>query len=241
MTNPKPSAERCAGTGLVNPALAYSLGRHPHDKPFLWPSPKSPGTFTALDPLPPSSLFIAEPWVEGEGQPSVTLNPNKQRGGFEPGLPYFTTGVKNSTGLFEKSPDFFKTVHAGGAGREKEEEEVRRAEREEWEKRVVVEDKVMRVTLPRGPDKPNQVDKFSNMLIGEPKKKSFKDTNFPPPPFSIFKASEQHNKQRAVQVSADRSKFDSTKSVGETDFDRYKVLSKSLVASPASKPLNDDI
>lgn len=194
------------------------------------------------NPLPPSSLFITEPWVEGEGQPSVSLNPNSQRGGFERGLPIFSTVVKNASGLFETNPEFLKTVHSGGVGREKEEEAVRRAEKEEWEKRVVVEDKVLRVTLPRGPDRPAQVDKFKSILHGQPKKKSIKDTHVPPPPFSIFKASEQHNKQRTVEAAKDRSKFDPTLSVGESDFDRYKVVlpPKSFVARQA-KPNSDDL
>ena len=231
LTHPKPSAERCAGTGLVDPTLAPTLGRHPHGKPFLWPSPKSPGTYTALDPVPPPGLFISLPWVEGEGAPSATLNPNQQRGGYEPGLPYFNSTVNNATGIFEKNPEYFKTVHIGGAGREKEEEATKRAEREAWENKVVVEDKVMRLTLPRT-DRVCQVDRLNIMLQGQPKKKSFKDTHVPPPPLSIFKASEQHNKQRTVEAGKDRGKFDPTKSTGEDDFDRFRPPVKSLVASP---------
>lgn len=238
-SHPKPSAERCAGTGLVNPQEASLLGRHPHSKPFLWPSPKVPGTFASLE-AGPTSLFIAEPWIEGEAQGGGGGGggPNDVRGGYEPGLPLFNTNVKNPAGIFEPHPEvYFKTVHSGGEGRAKEEAETRLKEKEEWQKKVVVSDVHFKATIPRGPDKVAQVDKFKGILRDATTqvKSPSKIPLDPPPPLSIFTPSD--TRQATQALSGDTRKFDPSLSMAPVDFERYKVVLPSMMSQVAKPPV----
>ncbi|EFJ51584.1 hypothetical protein VOLCADRAFT_87751 [Volvox carteri f. nagariensis] len=59
-----------------------------------------------------------------------------------------------------------------------------RADAEEWRRRLVVADPVMRTTLPQKPAKPAQTDRLAPLLHGDPIKKGFKISHAPPAPIN---------------------------------------------------------
>ncbi len=101
---------------------------------------------------------LGDAWTEGERFTPLQLRGN------DPSLAPFATTVKNATGTFERKPEFFHTVFLGGEGKLKEEAEVVRREQEDWARRVVVADPVIRTTLPQRRSKPAQTDRVSHIL-----------------------------------------------------------------------------
>ena len=65
--------------------------------------------------------------------------------------------------IYPQTADYFKTVHAGGVGRAAEEAEDREREKSEWKSKLVVDDPVLRATLPIKP-KPSQTDRMTHLL-----------------------------------------------------------------------------
>jgi hypothetical protein len=84
-----------------------------------------------------------------------------------------------------QDPEYFKTVHMGGSGRAKEEEEDKLREHSLWKSKLVVVDPVMRTTLPTR-QKTSQVDRAKHILHDPPQKKGFKVAHLPPAPYSMF-------------------------------------------------------
>lgn len=82
-------------------------------------------------------------------------------------------GVTNGDG--SANVDYFRSVHLCGEGLRREMEEARRKEREDWEKKLVV-DKAQLKFLAHGnscsePGKPSQLDKIADILDGSARSK----------------------------------------------------------------------
>eukprot|EP00798_Chlamydomonas_sp_ICE-L_P018236 gene18236-24687_t len=170
----KPTRDREIIPGTISMKESMHKGWYPHQGPFRWPIPKEPGTYAAMAKKPSDFRVeqLADQWVEGEMFEGLQARPA------EPGLLPMITTVKNPTGQFNLDPEFVKTIHSGGKGREKELAEDKQKEKLEWHSKLVVDTPIMKVTLPLRP-KPSQTDRMNHILQDDPKKKGFKISHVP--------------------------------------------------------------
>jgi len=151
--------------------------RPPDDRPSFSTVNKRTAVEDAKPKLAPSEARVddlKEPWVPPEGSLFVNKpgEARSQRLRFAGG--HNATATRFESVFAENAKD--------KAAREAEE---KRLAREQWEKKVVVEDTQFRVACknPRGP--PHIIDKHRTMLDGEPKKASLKKVRMVPAPVSI--------------------------------------------------------
>ncbi|GAX72591.1 hypothetical protein CEUSTIGMA_g47.t1 [Chlamydomonas eustigma] len=215
--------------GCIPPEASLQRGWYPHSSTFKWPAPKEPGSFNKVANKPSDFRIeqLADSWVEAE-----MFRPLELRGN-DPSLPTMHTVVKNPAGTFGQDPEYFKTVHLGGTGRAKEEEEDKLKERSVWKSKLVVSDPVVRATLPTR-HKTAQVDRSKHILHDPPKKKGFKAAHVPPAPYSMFLA-EPHVQQGLVGGSLMReTKFNPSATVSaDKDFARDIAKDKRDLHKPA--------
>ncbi|KAG2498371.1 hypothetical protein HYH03_003630 [Edaphochlamys debaryana] len=172
--------------GLISRGDAVTRGWYPHPSPFRWPSPRRPEAYREISNKPSDYRVeeLAEPWEEGTLHRGIEFRGGPLPG-FGGGAPDFLTAIRgDQTGLFGTDAEYWKTVHLGGVGREAELQATRRAEAEDWRRRLVVADPVMRTVLPQLPLTVAQADKLAPLLKDEPSKKGFKIAHVPPAPIN---------------------------------------------------------
>jgi len=214
--------------GTIPAGESLARGWYPHGAPFKWPAPQDPGTF-ARHPHAPSQFRreqLAEPWAENELSAPLPLRP---AGGPEGSVPLVTT-VKNPGGLFGQDPAYWKTVHLGGEGRAKEEADRKAGEKAEWTRKLVVEDPVMRVTLPLRP-RPTQTDRVAHILADlPPKKKGFAVSHVDPAPYSMHLSEPWHEPKPAHGLRGPVDAHTFTRP--GTDFVRHLAIPKKATCKP---------
>ena len=110
-------------------------------------------------PLKPSGYRIEElcyPWLEGELSKPLSLR--KAIGYGAPFDIYF-----RDAGLFGKDRNFWKSVHSSGEALQKEIEDAMMREKQEWQRKVVVDD-VRFQSVSKFRKKIGQLDKMEGLL-----------------------------------------------------------------------------
>jgi len=182
---------------------------------------QDPGTFNQVHNKPTQYRVeqLTEPWVEGEQFSPLALR------GHDPSLQLFDVNVKNAAGTFEHDTNFFKTVFTSGAGRAKEEADIKAAEKAAWAAKVVGKTPVMHVTIPSRGDLPAQTDRVKHLLVDPPAKKGFKLAHVPPAPYSMYKG-DPYVSAHAATITRD-ARFDPAASMGASDFVHVVAKNKS--------------
>ncbi|GFR51407.1 hypothetical protein Agub_g13845, partial [Astrephomene gubernaculifera] len=182
--------------GTLGRQDAVCRGWYPHPTPFKWPAPRAPAEFRDL-PNKPSGFRVeqlSEPWED----PSSAFKPTASAAGAyggggggelsDPaweegrGRGEFRTVVRGEeNGLFGADRSYWLTIHGE---REAELRAAQVAAAEEWRRRLVVADPVMRTTLPQRPPRPAQADRFTPLLHDDPTKRGLKVSHAPAPPLN---------------------------------------------------------
>ncbi|KAF6251717.1 hypothetical protein COO60DRAFT_1644728 [Scenedesmus sp. NREL 46B-D3] len=233
--------------GTLAAPEALSRGWYPHERPFLWPAPRDPASYTQ-HPLKPSEYRVQELQQPFDEQGVL-------QGGLGSGTQPTAAGrtfdalVRPSpTGLFTQDAAFWQTVHMGGDGWEEQQVAAAAAAKAEWAAKVVVQDTAMHVVPGTGDRASAQADKYCNLLKGAPMKKGLKVGHVPPPPVSMHSqvpwqapplaaAGSTAGSTAAADsigaalkpriTSAEKSKW-----AGPSDFDAVGIRSRSVVAKP---------
>jgi len=154
--------------GTISAAEAKALNWCPHGAPFRWPAPKDPQSFRAHPKKPSDARAedLHEPWEEGKAMGE--LPPREGIDLIKEGKVPFVNMIQTG-GVLEKDPGYFKSVHLTGAGLAKEMAEAKRREREEFARKVVVDDVTFRAVVPTR-DHVSDLDRNAPWLVDKPQK-----------------------------------------------------------------------
>lgn len=136
---------------------------------------------------------------------------------------------------------------------EKRRNDAKKKEKDEWAKKLVVDDPTLRVSLK--PVGLQMLDKFKGLLTDEPKKASLKlpdkyikgkivqrDTSLKPLPISYNLAEAKMTKHEAEQLIRLNRKFDPKHAVSQFDFDTVKAKNdEDFVYKPRKQDVFKDL
>ncbi len=164
----------------------------------------------------------------------------------------------------DKNPHYFRSVHLGGENQRKIVEEALLKEKEEWEKKVIVDSHDFKVGGFKVRDKAIPVDRYNDILKGEPKRPDLQtlrdrqshrgaDWSYTTAPLTIMNKEEYvpaRDREKSLTRAHDHTKF-ITATVGELhvsgrpkDFTRYinehtdKPKMISMIAKKKHPPLD---
>eukprot|EP00736_Rhodelphis_marinus_P003466 Rmarinus@m.24685 len=154
------------------------------ERGFVWPAPKDPSEYN-VHPHKLSDHRVEDlkvPFVD-----NVYTRETSMTQPLPPSVKDFNCTSKRPQ-LFEKDPQFFKSVHLAGVGLALEKEKQAREEEEAWRRKVVVDRDYLKFNLHGlSRKKPHPLDRGQTLRGSDPPmKKSLKDANLQEYPTSIF-------------------------------------------------------